>query len=88
MNYFLTWLDNDGTGYFAGVVKKYYVSHRVGAQAVEVTSTDKISQASVFRSEREASDKAYTLNMDVYMGAISVTSLTDKELFEARLKGI
>ncbi len=87
MNYFLTWLEGDGPSTFAGAVRKYYVTHRVGSQSVEVTSTDKVSQATAFKSEREASDRAYTFNMSIYMGNMRVVSLTNMELFMARLKG-
>lgn len=82
MNYVLTWLSG-GDGYFP-IEKHYYMSHERNC----VAGSETIANATMFSNIEKAESTAYLLNARHFLGAMKVEAYTDKELFEALLKGI
>ena len=91
MNHIITWSASPlyrKTADRVSCDKRYYIKHKNSSSVINITSATEISGAKVFDShghakwiineiERHTSD----------LGIIDIIEMTDKELFEARLKG-
>jgi len=86
MNYIITW--NAHKVDIGRSSQRYYIKHKTQTSVINITSATEINSAKVFDSHGQAKFTIKEMERHTAeLGIIDIIEMTDKELFETRLRG-